>query len=161
MGESNASKTDKTNQIFGLDIVTMSQLHIKFILFKIMKNSISNIHCEKLRGHMYDLCTLMGLTFLQEYKANGFECGYFKKGATDLINEAVKILLTKLRPQAIPLVELINLPDSFLMSAVGNSYGDIYETHLEWAKTSRMNQTPGNVPVGFHKYIMPIMKGKL
>jgi hypothetical protein len=48
-----------------------------------------------------------------------------------------------------------------LMSAVGNSFGDIYETHLEWAKTSRMNQTEGNIPEGFFKYIMPIMKGKL
>lgn len=64
MGESSASKISKTNQIFGLDVVTMAQLHIKFILFKLMKNYTADIHCEKLRGHMYNLCTLMGLTFL-------------------------------------------------------------------------------------------------
>jgi hypothetical protein len=161
MGESNASKTDKTNTVFGLDIVTMAHLHIKFILFKIMKNMTADIHCEKLRGHMYNLCTLIGLTFLQEYKTNGYESGYFSKGTTDLINEAVKILLEKLRPQAIPLVELMPLPDLYLMSAAGNSYGDIYETHLDWAKNSKMNQTPGNKPIGFDEYIMPIMKGKL
>jgi len=157
MGASSASKVAKTNSIFGLDIVAMAHLHIKFILFKLMKTYTADIHCEKLRGHMYNLCTLMGLTFLQEYKVHGYECGYFKKGATDLINEAVKILLEELRPQAIPLVELLDLPDSFTMSAVGNSYGDIYETHLEWAKNSRMNQTPGNIPVGFDKYIKPIL----
>jgi hypothetical protein len=93
MGDSDASKMDKTNSIFGLDIVTMAQLHIKFILFKIMKTMIADIHCEKLRGHMFNLCTLIGLTFLQEYKTNGYESGYFTKGTTDLINEAVKILL--------------------------------------------------------------------
>jgi hypothetical protein len=126
-----------------------------------MKNKIADIHCEKLRGHMFDLCTLIGLTFLQEYKVYGYESGYFKKGATELINEAIKILLERLRPQAIPLVELMSYPDSFTMSAIGNSYGDIYETHLEWAKDSRMNKTPGNIPVGFDKYIRPIMQGKL
>ena len=117
----------------------MAQIHIKFILFKMMKNYTADIHCEKLRGHMYDLCTLIGLTFLQEYKVYGYESGYFNKGTSDLINEAVKIILARLRPQAIPLVELIDLPDLFTMSAVGNSYGDIYETHLDWAKNSRMN----------------------
>jgi hypothetical protein len=25
------------------------------------------------------------------------------------------------------------------MSAIGNSYGDIYTTHLEWAADSRLN----------------------
>jgi len=64
------------------------------------------------------------------------------------MNEAIKILLEKLRPQMIPLVEQFDMSDNFLMSAIGNSYGDIYETHLEWAKDSRMNKTPGNIPKG-------------
>ena len=77
------------------------------------------------------------------------------------MNEAIKILLGKLRPQMIPLVEQFDMSDNFLMSAIGNSYGDIYETHLEWAKDSRMNKTPGNIPKNFHKHLMPILKGKL
>ena len=161
MDESNVSKLDKTNQVFALDIVTMAQLHIKYMTFLIMKNAIGDIHCEKLRGHMYNLCSLVGLTWLQDYKTNGYDAGYFQKGAQTLIDEAVKILLAKLRPQMIPLVELSGFSDNLLMSAIGNSYGDIYETHLEWAKDSRMNKTAGNVPEGFHDLIMPMMKGKL
>ena len=61
----------------------------------------------------------------------------------------------------IPLVEMNNFSDNYLMSAIGNSYGDIYETHLEWAKDSRMNKTEGNIPAGFHELIMPMLKGKL
>ena len=53
--------------------------------------------------------------------------------------EAIKKLLLRIRPQAIPLVESVELPDETVCSAIGNSYGDIYETHLEWAKNSRMN----------------------
>lgn len=161
MKESKASKLDQTNQIYALDIVTMAQLHIKYMTFLIMKQAVGDIHCEKLRAHMYNLCALLGLTWLQDYKANGYDAGYFQKGAQTLIDEAIKILLAKLRPQMIPLVEQMEFDDNVLMSAIGNSYGDIYETHLEWAKDSRMNKTPGNVPKNFHKYLMPILKGKL
>ena len=35
--ESKASKLDQTNQIYALDIVTMAQLHIKYITFLIFK----------------------------------------------------------------------------------------------------------------------------
>ena len=41
--------------------------------------------------------------------------------------EAIKYLLTVLRPQMIPLVEAYDHPDSILVSAIGNKYGDIYE----------------------------------
>ena len=46
----------------------------------------------------------------------------------------------------IPLIEIIDIPDSIIVSAIGNSYGDIYETHLEWAKDSKLNKTKGNIP---------------
>jgi hypothetical protein len=36
-------------------------------------------------------------------------------------------MMVKLRPQMIPLVEAIGIPDGQLTSAIGNSYGDIYE----------------------------------
>jgi len=44
-----------------------------------------------------------------------------------------------IRPQMIPLLESMRIPDGQLTSAIGNSYGDIYETQLEWAKGSRLN----------------------
>jgi hypothetical protein len=62
----------------------------------------------------------------------------------------------------VPLAELLAVPDGGLMSAVGNSYGDIYETHLRWAKNSRLNNPKtGSIPDGWHEYMMPILKGKL
>ena len=55
------------------------------------------------------------------------------------------------------------MSDNVLCSAVGNSYGDIYETHLEWAKDSRLNKTKSGdaIPDGFIEHIMPILKAKL
>jgi len=72
-----------------------------------------------------------------------YECGYFSSGIelNDMILEAIKTINTKLRPKILSIVESINIRDEVACSAVGNSYGDIYETHLEWAKNSRMNKT--------------------
>ena len=49
------------------------------------------------------------------------------------------------------------------MSAIGNSYGDIYETHLRWAMGSKMNQTKlgDAIPDGYMENVMPILKGKM
>jgi hypothetical protein len=47
------------------------------------------------------------------------------------------------------------------MSAIGNSYGDIYETHFEWAKNSRFNKTKGQIPKGWEEHMLPLMRAKL
>jgi len=60
-----------------------------------------------------------------------------------------------MRPQAIPLVESSGLEP---ISAIGNYYGDIYETQLEWAKTSRLNT--GKLPKGF-EHMQAVMHHKL
>lgn len=71
-------------------------------------------------------------------------------------------MLAKIRPQAIPLAELYSVHDDLFPTAIGNKYGDIYETHVEWAKDSRMNDPAnGSIPKGFNQYLMPILKGKL
>ena len=48
------------------------------------------------------------------------------------------------------------------MSAIGNSYGDIYETHLRWAKDSKLNHTKAGdaIPDGYMENVHPL-KGKL
>ncbi len=47
------------------------------------------------------------------------------------------------------------MDDGVLNSAIGNYYGDIYETQLEWAKGSRLNQDP--VIKGFKENLLPIL----
>ena len=73
------------------------------------------------------------------------------------------MLLLEIRPQALSLVESLKYSDNWLMSAIGNSYGDIYETHLEWAKNSRLNKTKAGdaIPDGYLEHMMPILQAKL
>jgi len=58
-----------------------------------------------------------------------YETGFLCQGAKPLIAAAMQKLLTELRPQMIPLVELKTdeIKDMSFMSAIGNKYGDIYE----------------------------------
>lgn len=45
-----------------------------------------------------------------------------------LVFDSLKEMLKKVRPQMIPLIEAFAVPDSVLVSAIGNKYGDVYET---------------------------------
>ena len=69
----------------------------------------------------------------------------------------------RIRPQAIGLVESFPIADEIACSAVGNSYGDIYEKHLDCAMNSRLNKTKAGdaIPDGYLELMTPILKAKL
>jgi len=74
------------------------------------------------------LCLLYGLIEIQKDIAPLYETKFFAIGAGKHLDQALKEIMVKLRPQMIPLVESFAIPDGQLVSAIGNSYGDIYET---------------------------------
>jgi hypothetical protein len=78
---------------------------------------------------------------MKDNASSCYECGYFVAGQkySIFVAEAIKHLLMEIRPFAISLVESYGISDQVLTSAIGNSYGDIYETHLRWAKGSKLN----------------------
>lgn len=53
---------------------------------------------------------------------------------------ALNQLITKLRPQLLPLTESAFNSDLIIPSSIGNFYGDIYEKQLELAMNSQMNK---------------------
>ena len=74
--------------------------------------------------------------------------------------ESMKAALNQLRPHMVPLAELDTTSELDLtyLSAIGNEYGDIYETQLEWAKISRLNKKP--IPSYIETIIKPIRRGE-
>lgn len=94
-----------------------------------------------------------------------YESGYFRAGTSyfDMLLEAIKKLNLRIRPQALNIIESFPYPDEALHSAIGNSYGDIYEAHLEWAQSSRQNQTKQGDAIadGFLENMLPILKAKM
>jgi len=89
---------------------------------------------------------LYGLNQLNNDPVSCYDSGYFQNAGSfppfsELMIEAIKLINIAIRPQAVNIIESLKIRDSYLQTAVGNSYGDIYETHLEWAKDSRLNHT--------------------
>lgn len=61
---SKATTKEITNHIHGLDIVTCSLAHLKYLMFKYFKSNIKLLNNPKLEVHMANLCILAGLQFL-------------------------------------------------------------------------------------------------
>ena len=57
-----------------------------------------------------------------------FDTEFFAQGARIMIEKALNKVISEVRPYVIPLAVCKMLPDFVLPSAIGNSYGDIYET---------------------------------
>ena len=166
MGQTKASKKDFVNSLYALDIVKVSQDHIKYVTYTLFKEraTASDLKCPNVKNILQKFCMLYGLNQLHANANACYQCGYFSGGPfSGYISEAIKAINKEMRPQVISILESVDLPDEILCSAIGNSYGDIYETHLEWAKNSRLNKTKlgDAIPDGYMETIMPILKGKM
>jgi hypothetical protein len=54
----------------------------------------------------------------------------------------------------------MQMEDSWNVSTIGNKYGDIYETQLEVAKASRLNNENGAPPAYYKTLMQPLIHGK-
>ena len=82
----------------------------------------------------------MALKSLIEDCGAVFDAGFFAPSAFQNMKGALDILIKKMRPHLIPIMESFSVPDEIMPSSIGNSYGDIYEQQLEWAMNSRLNR---------------------
>jgi len=164
--ESKASKKDFTNTLHATDIVKVSQEHFRYLTFWNFRERVTNnsFKCKKLEGHLTNLCLLYGLQSLKQDTSACYESGYFAVGRpfSTFMNDAFKHLLKEIRPYAISLIEGYGISDEVIMSAIGNSYGDIYETHLRWAKDSKLNHTKlgDSIPDGYMENVKTL-RGKM
>jgi hypothetical protein len=108
----------------------MTQSHFMYITFKNFRNVIDRptIKCPKIKENIKNLCIIYALSELLKDNSANYESGYFLIGTGSLILDAQKHMMTVIRPQIVSLIEAFGIPDSILCSAIGNSYGDIYET---------------------------------
>jgi len=64
INNSKGSKKQIANETMALEIVKMSELHIKVMTFLIFRDHIKDFADINLQGHMTNCCALMGLTWL-------------------------------------------------------------------------------------------------
>lgn len=126
------SDNERVHSLFAVDIVAMAQAHIMYIVFKLFRKAIEDgehkIKCNGIKKNLTLLLRLFALYDIQNQDSSTlYEAGYFAPGTAPVLLEATKKILVELRPQMIPLIESWEFPDEVLISAIGNSYGDIYE----------------------------------
>lgn len=132
------------NDMFAQDLLLLSKTHHIYVCLQLYLKSINEhqIKDPKIRPLLVLLAKIFTLKQLTMDASILYETGFLKSGAKPLIAAAMQKLLTELRPQMIPLVELKTdeIKDMSFMSAIGNKYGDIYERQLELSMESRANQ---------------------
>ena len=142
----------------------MSKSHTMFITFKIARLFIEKeeFKCANLKSILTLVIRIFGLKQLSLDSMPCWNTGFFTKGHASILSDAYSQALVELRPHMIPLVEYKQEIDNIYvnMSAIGNEYGDIYETQLNQAIDSKLNEHP--VPEYFESLVMPmIRKAKL
>lgn len=86
---------------------------------------------------------------------------YTSISETDILDLQLQYedLLRAIRPNAVGLVDAFDLRDELLHSTLGAYDGRVYERLMAEAMRSPMNAEPVNQ--AFHKYMKPLLKGKL
>lgn len=75
------------------------------------------------------------------------------------LQHRLETCLTKIRPNAVGIVDSFDIPDQILNSALGAYDGNVYDRLFAEAQKSPLNQEPVNR--SFHMYLKPFMKSNL
>mmetsp|Transcript_27127 Transcript_27127/g.33702 ORF Transcript_27127/g.33702 Transcript_27127/m.33702 type:complete len:142 (+) Transcript_27127:1698-2123(+) len=133
----------------------MTRTHLIYIIYERARKNIDakNLSCANLKKIMMTQLANFGLKQLRLDLSPLYETGFLGAGSAQLVEDAYKQTLIDMRPQMIPLSELV--PEGFMPSTIGNYYGDIYENQFETAQNSRLNRN--GVPELVHTHIKPVM----
>jgi len=59
----------------------------------------------------------------------------------DVVNDGMLLLLERLRPNVVALVDAFDFTDEYLQSILGRYDGQVYENLYKWAAASPLNAT--------------------
>ena len=156
MAASKATDQEKTNDIFAVDILLATKLHIELNMFSLAReyykdHSFTDI---RIRPILDMMLKLVAIKMLMKDSEGLYETGFFGAGSSRLQTEGFKHLLIQMRPHMIPLVEDFPMLDT-ISTTIGNKWGDIYEQQLDFAKNSRLNKW--KVPRYYESLMKPVM----
>jgi len=144
IAQSKAKLVVTMNEMYAQDLIQMSKMHMLYLSFVLFRMKVESFKFSDTttRPLLLKLAKIFALKQLTNDSVACYETGFFGPGSSDLLHDSMQLILQEIRPQMIPLVELNTRSevDMSYMSCIGNEYGDIYETQLEWAMKSRFNK---------------------
>ncbi len=126
----------------------VSKAHSLFLLLSNFSHGIKDESNSMLGPNevqiLNDLALLFGLYWIEKDDGEFLADGYFSDKHINWARSCVLIMLDKIRPNAVGLVDANDFSDYRLKSCIGRYDGNVYEAILEAAKKDPLNSTePG------------------
>ncbi|CAJ0583031.1 unnamed protein product, partial [Mesorhabditis spiculigera] len=138
-----------------VELAKASRLHVKLYLMKVFFQKIEEISDSTLSEPLNHLAQLYALDLISAAGHEFLRNGFYTDVQLDAVRDGIYVLLEKLRPNALALVDSFDLSDRELHSVLGRRDGHVYENMIKWAQQSQLNQQ--EVLPTFEKYFKPMM----
>eukprot|EP00164_Ancoracysta_twista_P005119 GFYU01006979.1.p1 GENE.GFYU01006979.1~~GFYU01006979.1.p1 ORF type:complete len:708 (-),score=206.83 GFYU01006979.1:453-2576(-) len=142
-----------------VDLVECAKLHTYSFMLHCFIEAIDTLddkyRGKGLEGVMKDMCNLFALNTLQPYMAywQAFSSNA-DIGAIAAIQDRARHLMSRVRQQAVGLVDAFNLPDFVVSAPIGRHDGNIYEAYFETVKNA---PKATGIPDYFEESIKPLL----
>lgn len=138
------------------DLVEAALAHCELIVAsKFIEKLQQDIPGEGVKQQLELLCSTYYLSLIHKRQGDFLASGYLTSKQAALANEQLRALYTKVRPNAIALVDSFNYTDHFLGSILGRYDGNVYPKLYEAAWKDPLNESV--VPDGYHEYVRPLL----
>ncbi|KAH8320962.1 hypothetical protein KR067_012466, partial [Drosophila pandora] len=158
-GESEGNAANQT----GIEFTQAAELHGRAFIFSSFTTEVTGPN-SKNRSAAFNrvLENLLELYLVKEtFNQLSNLLRFINLTDTDLtrLQDRLETVLTKLRPDAVAIVDGFDFSDLQLNSTLGSFDGNAYERIFDAALKNPMNQKP--VPKSFHQYLKPFMKSNI
>jgi len=118
-----------------VEAVQCAKNHAWYLTHKIFMEKITHLTESTTNQALQRLCSLMGLSIINDNIGNFIEFGFIDSTLAQAIRKNIRNLYVQLRPDAVALVDAFNFPDFMVSSTLGNYDGDIYKHHFDAVST--------------------------
>lgn len=129
--------------------------HCYYIMLTNFVNKIQECKDEKIKKVLTRLCIMFACSHMQD--ENWSET--LNKDQFRAIRTCIIMIMKEIRPDAVPLVDSFDIPDSVLKSAIGRYDGNIYEALFDSAQKSILNQI--DPFIGYEECLRPHLNKEL
>lgn len=126
------------NEIAGINLKDLAILHAGYYTFDSFKKAVTKEKDEKIKELTSSLCLLFGVNFVLGHANPVIQGGFITNDQLTSLQDLKEILLRKLRPDLIGLVDGFGIPDKYIRSALIS--GNPYENFLKLARENELNK---------------------
>eukprot|EP00252_Welwitschia_mirabilis_P015228 TRINITY_DN33496_c0_g1_i1.p1 TRINITY_DN33496_c0_g1~~TRINITY_DN33496_c0_g1_i1.p1 ORF type:complete len:663 (-),score=132.97 TRINITY_DN33496_c0_g1_i1:218-2206(-) len=142
------------------ELVEAAKAHCELIVVsKFIEKLQQDIPGKGVKDQLRLLCNVYSLSLMQKHMGDFLSTGYLTSKQSDLAYEQLRSLYSKVRINAIALVDAFNYTDHYLGSVLGRYDGNVYSHLYEEALKDPLNKS--DVCDGYEEYIRPILKQQI